>query len=298
MSHLVHLWQSLKPPLWRFPSIAYVFHDARRVFKPCSNVHRLLLQFPEMLPSDSCTLSSGGGGGGVWGGLLLSSSSYCLVPMSCETRSWPDHRFNNTPWYMRFPPPLWNSISKKCGPKFNIRCLGAIFYPLYPRLGRYLFQSVQEKKARFWCYALSHYTQRWQMSVAYCLQTCWWIVFNFGHSGLLRNRREKKTFSAIGRLCSKTRCIIKSNCNDCFTVSIVGLCGIKCFKVYVTTWLLIKCAQNLAQKRPRRDKRYVARPHWKIDSKQLTESLLIRRMCHLHVCSVVNDAAIKLDMKF
>lgn len=110
MSHLVHLWQSLKLPLWRFPSIAYAFHDARRVFKPRSNVHGLLLQFPEMLPSDSCTLSSRGGGRGVWGGLLLSSSSYCLVPMSCETRSWPDHRFNNTPWYTRFSP--------RCGTRY------------------------------------------------------------------------------------------------------------------------------------------------------------------------------------
>lgn len=75
-----------------------VFYDARHILRVDVSVaqmfdcsHSFLHFLPQIL-----VLSVGG---------LLSSSSYCLVPMSCETGSWPDHRFNNTLWYTRtFPP--------------------------------------------------------------------------------------------------------------------------------------------------------------------------------------------------
>lgn len=70
------------------------FYDARHILRVEVSVAQMFdcaHSFLKYLPQIP-VLSVGG---------LPSSSSYCLVPMSCETGSWPDHRFNNTLWYTR-----------------------------------------------------------------------------------------------------------------------------------------------------------------------------------------------------
>lgn len=96
MSHSVRLRRGLK-----LQSQLFLYACLRRPAcltgwrQHCSNVHRLLSQFPEVPPSDSCPLRGG--------------TAVLLQLLSGSHELWngivPDHRFNSTLWYTRSLPP-------------------------------------------------------------------------------------------------------------------------------------------------------------------------------------------------
>lgn len=96
MSHSVRLRRGLK-----LQSQLFLYACLRRPARltgwrqRCSNVHRLLSQFPEVPPSDSCPLRGG--------------TAVLLQLLSGSHELWngivPDHRFNSTLWYTRSLPP-------------------------------------------------------------------------------------------------------------------------------------------------------------------------------------------------
>lgn len=123
--------------------------------------HNFLKYLPQISVLGVCVCGEGARG-------ALSSSSYCLVPMSSETGSWPDHRFNNSLWYTRSFRPLTRTATWYSKTEPQSLTLGAwVPFSVDCPLDLDGVCFIKCVKSTLCSHVSQHCKSKWQMLVAY-----------------------------------------------------------------------------------------------------------------------------------